>query len=83
MGQNEMTLHFLPLPFYLLYSPVIIATKRNHSSVFDTAASMTCLVKYLSNNVNIVSLQLTILTFRTNHYFSNIKWNASYSLHSF
>ena len=44
---------------------------------------MTCLVKYLSNNVNIVSLQLTILTFHSNHDFSNIKWNVHYSLNSF
>ena len=44
---------------------------------------MTCLVKYLSNNVNIVSPQLTISTFHSNHDFSNIKWNVHYSLHSF
>lgn len=80
-GENEMTLHFLPLPFYLLYSSSII--KKDHCSVFETAASMTCLVKYLSNNVNIVSAQLTMLTFHSNHDCSNIKRNASYSLHSF
>ena len=46
------------------------------------AASMTCLVQYLSNNVNIVSPQLTIFTFHSNHDFSTIKWNVSYSIHS-
>lgn len=93
-----MTFHSLPLSFHLLSSCGIISTitktttkkkerkkegEKKHCSVFEAAASMTCLVKYLSNNVNIVSPQLTILTFHSNHDFSNIKWNLHYSLHSF
>lgn len=94
-GENEMTFHSLPLSFYLLSSCCIISTinktttkkkerkRKKHCSVFEAAASMTCLVKYLSNNVNIVSPQPTILTFHSNHDFSNIKWNVHYLLHSF
>lgn len=66
-------------------SPPQIKIKVNHCSVAETAAaSMTCWVRYLSNNVNIVSPQLTVLTFQPNGDFSNIKQNnARYSLHSF
>lgn len=81
-------LHFLHLLFFFCYIPTPLAPqrrregKRQHCSLFKTAASMRCLVRYLSNNVNIVSPQLTILTFHSNHDFSNIKWNAHYSIHS-
>lgn len=86
-GERMRWLHFLPLSFYLLYfSSSITTTNKNKNKPLLScwnSTSMTCRVRYLSNNVNIVSPQLTVLTFHSNCDFSNIKRNASYSLHSF